>query len=129
MPDVYYRHYAQYGTRIVVLSYVADCVYWYKSEALVNFVVETQGKRFYVNFQGFSHWFMSISISQLKDHYISVDQDRYATSDVAKYLYTVTVNGSKKFYKTTFTPAMIFTKYDASTSAEQVKKLCRGFNI
>ena len=44
-----------------------------------------------MNFLGFSHWFMSIRISQLKDHFISVDQYRYATSIFAKYLDTATV--------------------------------------
>ena len=53
-----------------------------------------------MNFLGYAHWFISIRISQLKDHSISVDQTRYATSIVAKYLDTATVTASKKFYKT-----------------------------
>ena len=52
----------------------------------------------------------------MKDHYISVYQARYATSVVAKYLDTTTVNTSKTFYKTTLPSDMIFTKADASTS-------------
>ena len=84
---------------------------------------------FHVNFLGYAHWFMSIRTSQMKDHSISVDQDRYATSIVAKYLDTVTVKASKKFYKTTLPPDMIFTKSDASTSDEQVEKVTREFNI
>ena len=68
---------------------------------------------------------MSISISQLKDHSISVDQARYATSIVAKYLDTATVKVSKKFYKTTLPFDMIFTKEDVSTSDEQVESLTR----
>ena len=66
---------------------------------------------------------MSIRISQLKDHSISVDEARYATSIVAKYLDTDTVKVSNKFYKTTFPDDMIFTKDDVSTSDEQVEKL------
>ena len=31
--SIYYK-YMPYGTQIVVLSYVDDCVYWYNSEAL-----------------------------------------------------------------------------------------------
>ena len=54
----------------------------------------------------------------MKDHYISVDQARYATSIVANYLYTAPVKTSKKFYKTTLPSDMIFTKADASTSGE-----------
>ena len=73
-----------------------------------------------MNFLGFVHWFMSIRISQLKDHSIYVDQARNATSIVAKYLDTATVKVSNKFYKTTLTAAMIFTKEDVSTSDEQI---------
>ena len=78
------------------------------------------GKRLHVNFLGYAHWFMSIRISQLKDHSISVDQARYATSIVAKYLDTATVKVRTKFYKSTFPADMIFTKEDVSTSDEQV---------
>ena len=31
--SIYYK-YASYGTNIVVLSYIYDCVYWYTSESL-----------------------------------------------------------------------------------------------
>ena len=65
----------------------------------------------------------------MKDHSISVDQARYATSVLAKYLDTETVNTSAKLYKTTFPSDMIFTKSDASTSDEQVKKFTRVFDI
>ena len=82
-----------------------------------------------MNFLGYAHWFMSIKISQLKNHSISVDQDRYATYIVAKYLDTATVKVSNKFYKTPFTADMIFTKEDVSTSYEQVEKLTREYNI
>ena len=75
-----------------------------------------------MNFLGFAHWFMSIRISQLKDHSISVDQARYVTSIVAKYLDTATVKVSNNFYKTTLPADMIFTKEDVSTSDEKVEK-------
>ena len=62
---------------------------------------------------------MSMRIYELKDHSISVDHARYATSFVAKYLDTATVKVSTKFYKTTLPADMIFTKEDVSTSDEQ----------
>ena len=65
----------------------------------------------------------------MKDHSISVDHARYATSVVSKYLDTATVKVSTKFYKTTFPADMIFTKEDVSTSAEQVEKFTRELNI
>ena len=85
----------------------------------------TLGKRLHVNLLGYAHWFMSIRISQMKDHSISVDQARYATSILEKYLDTATVKASAKFYKIKFSYDMIFTKDDTYTSDEQVDKLTR----
>ena len=68
---------------------------------------------------------MSIRISQIKDHSIYVDQARYATFILAKYLDTATVKVSKRFYKTTLPSDMIFTKEDVFTSDEQVEKSTR----
>ena len=113
--SIYYK-YAPDGSKSVVLSYVDDCVYWYTNEDIGKWFVDTLGKRLHINFLGYAHWFMSIRISQLKDHSIFVDQARYATSIVAKYLDTVTVKVSTKFYKTTFPADMIFTKEYVSTS-------------
>ena len=81
--SIYYK-YAPDGPKIVVLSHVDDCIYWYTNEYIVKWFVDTLGKIIHVNFLGYAHWFMSMIISQLKDHSISVDQARYATSVVAK---------------------------------------------
>ena len=88
--------------------------------------MDTLRKRLHVNFLGYAHWFMSNRISQIKDHSIYVEQARYATSIVAKYLDNDTVKASKKFYKTTLPSNMILTKTDESTSDEQVEKLTRN---
>ena len=82
-----------------VLYYIHDCVYWYISEALGNWFVDALVRICHVNFLGFSHWFMSIRISQLRYQLISVDQDRYATAVVAKYIDNTTVNNSKIFIR------------------------------
>ena len=87
--------------------------------------MDALGKRSHVIFLGYAHWFMSIIISQMRDRFISLDQARYTTSIVAKYLDTDTFKESKTFYKTTLTSDMIFTKADAYTSDEQVEKLNR----
>ena len=126
--SIYYK-YATDGSKVVVLSYVDDCVYWYTNEDLGKWFVDTLGKRFHVNFLGYAHWFMSIRISQMKYHSIYVDQTIYATSIVVKYLDTATVKVSTIFYKTTFPADMIFTKDDASNSDKQVEKLTREYNI
>ena len=88
--SIYYKH-ALDGYKIVVLSYGDDCVYWYTKEYIGKWFVDTLRNKLHVNFLGYVYWFMSIRISQLKDHYISVDQARYATYIVEKYLDTATV--------------------------------------
>ena len=81
-----YYNYAPDGTNIVVLFYVYDCIYWYSYEALGECLADTMGNRYHVNFLRYANWFMSIRISQMKDHSISIYQARYVTSFVAKYL-------------------------------------------
>ena len=65
----------------------------------------------------------------MKDRSISIDQTRYATFIVTKYVDTATVKTRTTFYKTTVACDMIFTKDDASTSDEKVEKITREFNI
>ena len=120
MPDVYILQICNRWVKIFVLSYVDDFVYWCISEALGKYFVYTPVNIFHVNLLVFSHWFMSIKISHLKYHSISVDQARYATSVVAKCLDTATVKTSTIFYKTTFTSDMVFIQDYVSTIDEQV---------
>ena len=126
---IYYK-YAQDGTRKnIYLTFVDDCVYWYASEDLGKWFVDNLGEIFHVNFLWYAHWFMSIRIAQIKNHSISVYQDRYNTSIVAKYLDTVIFKASTIFYKTNFPSDIIFSEANASISDEQVEMLTGGFNI
>ena len=111
------------------MQYMEDCVYWYTYEETGNWFVDTLGKRFHMKLLGYENWFMSISISQLKDHSISVDQYIYATSILAKYLYTTTIKDNTNLHKTTLPHDMIFNQYDASTNEEQVEVLSIEYNI
>ena len=99
--SIYYE-YAPYGTNIVVLSHVDDCVYWYTSEAPGKLFMDALGNIFHVKFLGYTNCFMSIIIYQIRDHYISIYQARYATSIVEKYLDTVTVKTSNFFMEPLF---------------------------
>ena len=63
---------------------------------------------------------MSIIISQLKDHYISLQKASYATSVFEKYLDTATIKEYSNLRKTTLPHDIMFTKGDASNSDEQV---------
>ena len=56
----------------------------------------------------------------MKDHSISIDQAKYATLIIIKYLDNDTYKASTKIYKTSFPSDGIFTKDDVYTSDEQV---------
>ena len=91
--------------------------------------MDTDGKRLHVKFLGCEHWFIYIRTSQLKDHYISVDQARYATPVVVNCLDTDTIKWNTKFHKTTLPHDIIFTKEDASTSDEHMEVLSTEYTI
>ena len=59
---IYYK-YAPDGSKIVVLSYDDDCVYWYTNEDIGKRFVDTLRNLFHVNFLKYAYWFMSIRIS------------------------------------------------------------------
>ena len=57
-----YYNYATDGSKLVVLSYGDDLLYWYTSEEIGKRFVDTLGNILHVNFLGYVHWFMSIRI-------------------------------------------------------------------
>ena len=59
--STYYK-YETYGYKLVVLSYVEDCIYWYTYEELGNWFVGKLVNIFYLNFTRYSHWFKNIII-------------------------------------------------------------------
>ena len=91
--------------------------------------MDTLGNRFHVNFLGYAHWFMSIKIPQLKYHYISVYQYRYATSLVENDIDTPIIRENSKFHKNTFPRDIIFTKEDYYNSYEKVEVMSIEYNI
>ena len=88
--SIYYK-YVPDGSKLVVLYYFYYCVYCYIYEELGKWFWDTLGNIFHLNLLGYACLFMSISVFQLKENYISVEQARYAIYIVEKYLYTVTV--------------------------------------
>ena len=51
-----YYNYAPYGTKIVVLSYVDDYIYWYTSESLLKWFVDAICNIYHVKFLGYAHF-------------------------------------------------------------------------
>ena len=50
-----YHKYAPVRSKLFVLSFVYDCVYWYTYEELEKWFVNSLVKRFHINFLGYSH--------------------------------------------------------------------------
>ena len=55
--SIYYK-YALDEKKMLLLSYVDDCLYWYTSEVLGNWFLYALGKRFHVKFLRYAHWFI-----------------------------------------------------------------------
>ena len=60
--SVYYK-YSPDGSKLVVLYDIDEFLYWYTSEELVKWFVDTLGKIFHEKTLGYAYWFMSIGIS------------------------------------------------------------------
>ena len=58
-----------------------------------------------------------------------MDQSRYSTAVVSKYLDNSTIKENSKFHETKLTHYIIFTKQYASTSDEQAELLSGDYNI
>ena len=55
--SVHYK-YASYGSKLFLLSFVDDCVYWYTPEEVGKLFVDKLGNIFHVKFLEYAHWFM-----------------------------------------------------------------------
>ena len=66
---------------------------------LLKMVFENLRKRFHLKFLGYAHWSTPIRIYQMRENSISVNQNRYDTSIVAKYLDTDTFKTSNFFIR------------------------------
>ena len=84
------------------------------------------GKILHFKFLGYTYWFISINISQLEKHYISVDQVWYTSSVIAQYVDTSVIKLKLKFHKTALPHDMIFTKEFNCFIDEQAKVLYRN---
>ena len=125
---IYYKC-APDGFKLFLLSYVCGYVYWYTYEEIGKCFVDKPGYIFHVNFLGYTHWFIYIIISHLKDQYISVDQNGYDTSFIAKHSDNSTIKENSKLHRTNLPHGMILTKEDTSTSYGKVEFLCIQYNI
>ena len=83
------------------------------------------GNIFHVNLLIFSHCFISISDSHLRENSISVYQAKNNTSVVDKYLDITIIKKITKLYNTTLPYDMILIKDYEYTIDDQVDKLSR----
>ena len=101
----------------------------YIYEELVKWFVNTPENILHVNFLGYAHWFMSISVSQIEDRYISVNEARYATSIVEKYIDTATIKKSTIFHETTLAFHLPGLQPEGKTRIISVKEIRGNYCI
>jgi hypothetical protein len=69
-------------SRIYLLNYVDDMLYYGTNNAGTKCFEELLSKRFNVEFMGQAHWYLATHINQLSNYDIELDQSRYCKSIV-----------------------------------------------
>ena len=85
--SIYYK-YTPDLSKVVVLSYVDDCVYWYTNEDIGKWFVDNLGKISHVKSLGFAHWFMPNNKEMVGDTWsptASMTNLNYFLADAAKH--------------------------------------------
>jgi hypothetical protein len=128
MHCLFIRTYAD-GIRIYVLNYVDDMLYYCKDPVKLREFEEKLRARFNLELIGQAHWYLGTRINQLANYDIELDQSRYCTAIVKKYL---DVAGAPKVDRAHSTPLpleFIPTSDDCSADEAASKILENEYNI
>ena len=74
------------GTQIYILSYVDEMLYYGADEDKLAEFEERLKARFNLETMGQAHWYLGTRINQLSNFDIELDQSRYCSALIKKYL-------------------------------------------
>ena len=117
------------GSVIKMLDYVDDLLYFGTSLDALKAFEEAIGKRFDLTLMGQAHWYLATRISQAANFNITVDQSRYCTSVVKRYLEKAGCKNVTRFHNTPLPSDFVPTADDNSKDDETAAKLQEEYNI
>ena len=111
------------GTKLFLLNYVDDMLYYGTNPSRVQEFEEQLGKRFHLELLGQAHWYLGTRIQQLANHDIELDQSRYCLSIVKRYLDTAGCPKNNRRHETPLALDFVPTSDYCSNSEAEAKKL------
>ncbi len=117
------------GTQIYVLNYVDDMLYYGTNADKLTEFEERLRARFNLETMGQAHWYLGTRINQLSDFDIELDQSRYCSGIVKKYLESAGAPKITRHHETPLALDFIPTADDCSETEEEAKTLSVSYNI
>ena len=117
------------GSKIYLLDYVDDCLYYGTSEASLKIFEKEISARFDLTLMGQAHWYLSTRIQQAENFDITVDQSRYCLSIIRRYLDTVGCANVVREHTTPLPLDFVPTVDDNSADEEASSLLMTEFNL
>jgi hypothetical protein len=109
------------GTQIYVLNYVDDMLYYgTNADKLTEFEKRLKA-RFNLETMGQAHWYLGTCINQLSNLDIELDQSRYYSAVVKKYLENAGAPKITRHHETPLALDFIPTADDCSKTEEEAK--------
>ncbi len=116
-------------SKIYIMNYVDDMLYYGTEDTKVKEFEEQLGKRFNLELLGQAHWYLGTRINQLSNFDIELDQSRYCLSVVKKYLETAGCAKNNRPHPTPLPLDFIPTSDDCSVDEITAELLKTEYNI
>jgi len=124
-----FTHEADEGSKIFLLNYVDDMLYFGTNIEKVQEFEKLLGERFTLELLGNAHWYLGSRINQMDNYDIEIDQSRYCKSIVKQYLETAGCANITRQHDMPLPSGFIPTADDCSKTDEATKELTTKFNI
>jgi len=117
------------GTKIFLLNYVDDMIYYGTNQDKLQLFEQQLGKRFNLELLGQAHWYLGGRIRQSANFDIELDQSRYCKSLVKRYLETAGCPKVLQHHTMPLPSGVITTCDDCSSNEHDAQQLSLEYNI
>jgi hypothetical protein len=117
------------GSKIYLLNYVDDMLYYGTDTAKVQAFERELGERFHLELLGNAHWYLGSRINQLGNFDIKLDQSQYCKAIVKRYLDTAGCAKVVRYHDAPLPSGFIPTSDDCAATDAECADLSTAFNI
>ncbi len=117
------------GSYIKLTVYLDDKLFFGNNEATLQEFKDKLSKRFYMEFLGQAHWYLSARIYQDADFNITLDQARYCKAIVNRFLEKAGAKKKPRFHSTILLAEFVPSVEDCSKDEETAKTLQEEYGV